>query len=101
MRRRAGAPMPAGLRGALRSRRHPAAAVQCPHCQAGTGMPCMVRSRDVQLLEPHPQRVSAWAQQQAACPVCGVSAGARCRDSETRERFTVHAGRYVAAGVAL
>lgn len=87
------APMPEGLQHFMRARQHPARAVECPHCGAHAHRPCVLRSSGRQLPQPHPQRVSAWAQTAACCPECQVEPGIQCHD-EGRPRFTVHARRH-------
>lgn len=91
-----GAPMPDSLRHWMRAKQHPARAVDCPHCKAIARRPCTTPSKRRQLEQPHPQRVSAWAQQSACCPECQVEPGIQCHD-EGRARFTVHNRRYTKA----
>jgi hypothetical protein len=95
---RPGAPMPESLRHFMRAKAHPARSVPCPHCGAGAHKPCQLRTRSRLLTEPHPQRVSAWAQLSACCPECQVEPGIQCHD-EGRARFTVHNRRYQEAEV--
>lgn len=87
------APMPESIRHGLRAKQHPARAVACPHCGAAAHRPCVLRTRNQVLTQPHPQRVSAWAQTVACCPECQVEPATPCHD-EGRARFTVHARRY-------
>lgn len=89
----AGAPMPSDLRHFVRAKHHPARAVPCPHCGAHAHRPCVLRTSGRQLPQPHPQRVSAWAQTVACCPDCQVEPTTPCHD-EGRARTTVHARRY-------
>ncbi|WP_030169071.1 hypothetical protein [Streptomyces sp. NRRL S-813] len=91
--RRPAAPMPESIRHGLRAKQHPARAVECPHCGAAAHRPCVVRSRNTVLAQPHPQRVSAWAQTTACCPECQVTPTAPCHD-DGRARATVHNRRY-------
>lgn len=88
----AGAPMPDSLRHFMRAGQHPARAVACPHCGVAAHKPCRLRTTGRVLTEPHPQRVSAWAQEFACCPGCQVEPKTPCHD-EGRERFTVHERR--------
>lgn len=92
----AGAPMPESLRHFMRAQQHPARSVPCPHCGAGAHKPCQLRTRNRLMTEPHPQRISAWAQSTACCPECQVEPGIQCHD-EGRARFTVHNRRYTEA----
>lgn len=87
------APMPAELRHQLRAGRHPARAVECPHCRAHAHQPCRLRKSGRPLDKPHPQRLNAWALATACCPACQVEPGIPCHD-EGRARLTVHARRY-------
>lgn len=89
----AGAPMPDSLRHVLRAKQHPARSVECPHCGAHAHRPCVLRKSGRILAQPHPQRVSAWAQQTACCPACQVEPATPCHD-EGRARLTVHTRRY-------
>ncbi|MCG0066509.1 hypothetical protein L0F81_25040 [Streptomyces tricolor] len=92
--RKPGAPMPQTLRALIHSTAaHPARQVACPHCHALAGKPCQLRTNGRLLPEPHPKRVSAWAQQTACCPHCQVEPGTPCHD-EHRPRTTVHTRRY-------
>ncbi|AVH59941.1 MULTISPECIES: zinc finger domain-containing protein [Streptomyces] len=84
-----GAPMPESLRHQMRATQHPARAVDCPHCGAHAHRPCHLRTTGRQLPQPHPQRVSAWAQTTACCPECQVEPTVPCHD-EGRARATVH-----------
>ncbi|MCW7941633.1 hypothetical protein AAW14_06190 [Streptomyces hygroscopicus] len=93
---RYGAPMPQSIRHQLRATHHPARAVPCPHCGAAAHKPCRLRTTGRLLPQPHPQRVSAWAQLSACCPECQVEPGCPCHD-EGRARSTVHARRYTEA----
>lgn len=99
MTRRSAASMPDSLRSPLRGRRHPARSVPCPHCGAAAYQPCVVRSRDRVLPQPHPVRVSVWAQTVACCPECQVEPTAPCHD-DGRVLATVHARRYQEAEAA-
>ncbi|MGW7087589.1 zinc finger domain-containing protein [Streptomyces sp. NPDC054871] len=90
---RPGAPMPEQLRHWMRAKQHPARSVPCPHCGVAAHKPCRLRTRNQQMTEPHPQRVSAWAQLIACCPACQVTPEVPCHD-EGRARATVHARRY-------
>lgn len=90
---RSAAPMPESLRHFMRASQHPARAVDCPHCGAKAHRPCVLRKTGRQLPQPHPQRVSAWAQITACCPDCQVEPTTPCHD-EGRARTTVHARRY-------
>ncbi len=89
---RSGAPMPESLRHSMRASQHPARSVPCPHCGAAAHQPCGLRTRNQRLVQPHPQRVSAWAQATACCPACQVAPSTPCHD-EGRARATVHARR--------
>ncbi|WHM30271.1 hypothetical protein OH540_09570 [Streptomyces sp. BPPL-273] len=91
--RQPSAPMPDSLRHVLRAKQHPARSVACPHCGAAEHRPCMVRTRNRVLTQPHPQRASDWAQATACCPDCQVGLATPCHD-EGRARRTVHARRY-------
>lgn len=93
MTRRPAAPMPDSLRRLLRGRRHPACTVPCPHCGATARQPCVVRSRNTVLPQPHPVRVSTWAQTIARCPTCQATPTVPCHDNG-RALHTVHARRY-------
>jgi hypothetical protein len=88
-----GAPMPDSLRHLMRAKQHPARSVDCPHCGAHDRRPCKTISGRRLLTEPHPARVSAWAQTFACCPECQVEPTVPCHD-EGRARNTVHARRY-------
>ncbi|KOV86184.1 hypothetical protein ADL02_19590 [Streptomyces sp. NRRL WC-3723] len=82
--------MPAQLRALIHSTAaHPARQVACPHCHAPAGKPCTLRTTGRLLPEPHPQRVSTWAQQTAVCPECQTAPGTPCHDLG-RARTTVH-----------
>lgn len=72
------APMPEGLRHFMRAGQHPARSVPCPHCGVAAHKPCRVRSRSRVLNQPHPQRISAWAQLTAVCPECQVTPTVPC-----------------------
>ena len=85
--------MPDSLRHVLRAKQHPARLVPCPHCGAAAHRPCVVRTRNTVLSQPHPQRVSDWAQATACCPQCQVEPATPCHE-EGRARRTVHARRY-------
>ncbi|SFY52096.1 hypothetical protein STEPF1_05365 [Streptomyces sp. F-1] len=64
--RRPGAPMPDSLRATLTTTvGHPARAIQCPHCRALPGKPCVLRTNGRALPEPHHTRVTAWEQSTA------------------------------------
>lgn len=89
----AGAPMPDSLRHFVRAKQHPARAVTCPHCGAHPHRPCVLRKSGRLLTEPHPQRVSAWAQASACCPECQVTPEVPCHE-DGRARTTVHDRRY-------
>ncbi|MFF9309973.1 hypothetical protein ACF1BS_03590 [Streptomyces sp. NPDC014748] len=52
----------------------------------------MIRSRGTVLTQPHPQRVSAWAQTVACCPDCQVEPTVPCHDNG-RALNAVHARR--------
>ncbi|KMS79573.1 hypothetical protein ACH49_12155 [Streptomyces leeuwenhoekii] len=91
--RRPAAPMPEQIRHILRAQQHPARAVPCPHCGAAAHRPCIVRSRNRVLAQPHPQRTSAWAQTVACCPQCQVTPTVPCHENG-RSRDTVHTRRY-------
>ncbi|MFC9285662.1 hypothetical protein [Streptomyces sp. NPDC057052] len=93
MTRRPAAPMPESIRHVLRAKQHPARAVPCPHCGAGAHRPCVLRTRNQVMTQPHPQRVSEWAQTSACCPACQVEPTVPCHD-EGRARTTVHDRRY-------
>ncbi|HEY9370410.1 zinc finger domain-containing protein [Streptomyces sp.] len=90
---RSSAPMPDSLRHFMRASQHPARSVPCPHCGAHAHRPCVLRKTGRQLPQPHPQRVSAWAQTTACCPDCQVEPTTPCHD-EGRARTTVHNRRY-------
>ncbi len=92
----AGAPMPENLRHFMRAKAHPARSVPCAHCGAAAHKPCRLRTRNTVMTQPHPQRVSSWAQTVACCPACQVEPTIPCHD-EGRARTTVHARRYQAA----
>jgi hypothetical protein len=87
------APMPENLRHFMRAKQHPARSVECPHCGAHAHRPCFLRSSGRLLPQPHPQRVSEWAQTSACCPECQVEPTVPCHD-EGRARATVHNRRY-------
>ena len=89
----AGAPMPDSLRHQMRAKQHPARSVPCPHCGAHAHQPCRLRTRNQILTQPHPQRVSEWAQTVACCPDCQVAPASPCHD-DGRARTTVHNRRY-------
>ncbi|WP_328632054.1 zinc finger domain-containing protein [Streptomyces sp. NBC_00356] len=88
-----GAPMPDSLRHYMRAKQHPARSVPCPHCGVAAHKPCELRTTGRQMPQPHPQRVSDWAQTIACCPACQVTPETPCHD-DGRERATVHARRY-------
>ncbi|WP_075737499.1 zinc finger domain-containing protein [Streptomyces acidiscabies] len=96
MTRRPSAPMPENLRHFMRAGEHPARAVPCSHCGAHAHRPCVLRSSGRRLPQPHPQRVSDWAQATACCPECQVTPTTPCHD-DGAFRGTVHARRYVEA----
>ena len=85
--------MPDEIRHHLRAKQHPARAVDCPHCQALARRPCTTPSKRRILTEPHPQRVSNWAQTIACCPECQVEPTIPCHDNGWA-RSTVHNRRY-------
>ncbi|MFJ4974167.1 hypothetical protein ACIP6X_02250 [Streptomyces coeruleorubidus] len=85
--------MPESIRHILRAKQHPARAVPCDHCGAAAHRPCIVRTRNRVLTQPHPQRISAWAQTVACCPDCQVEPTTPCHE-DGRARSTVHARRY-------
>ncbi len=89
------APMPADLRHQLRADQHPSRSVPCPHCGARAHQPCALRKSGRPLPKPHPQRISAWAQQTACCPDCQVEPGIPCRtpDGWPMPDHTVHTRR--------
>lgn len=91
--RQPSAPMPESLRHVLRAKQHPARSVPCPHCGAAAHRPCVVRTRNTVLSQPHPQRVSDWAQATACCPQCQVGLETPCHENGMARR-TVHARRY-------
>jgi len=91
--RQPAASMPDSLHHVLRAKQHPARSVPCPHCGAAAHRPCVVRTRNTVLSQPHPQRISAWAQATACCPDCQVEPTTPCHE-EGRARLTVHARRY-------
>jgi hypothetical protein len=85
--------MPESIRHALRAKQHPARCVPCPHCGAAAHRPCILRTRNQVMTQPHPQRISDWAQTTACCPQCQVTPGVPCHE-DGRARTTVHARRY-------
>ncbi|MEU3529383.1 hypothetical protein AB0E62_37020 [Streptomyces sp. NPDC038707] len=86
--RKPGAPMPAQLRALIHSSvAHPARTVPCPHCHASAGRPCTLRTTGQHLPEPHPQRVSNWAQAAAVCPECQVEPKTPCHDAGRPLRY--------------
>ncbi|WP_225811288.1 zinc finger domain-containing protein [Streptomyces spinosus] len=88
MTRKPGAPMPQTLRALIHSTAtHPARAVLCPHCRALPGKPCTLRTTGRLLPEPHPKRVSAWAQQTAVCPECQTAPGTPCHKNGIPLRY--------------
>lgn len=91
--RRPAAPMPESLRHSLRAKQHPARSVSCPHCGAAAHRPCVLLTRNQVMTQPHPQRVSAWAQTTACCPECQVEPTTPCHE-DGRVRLSVHARRY-------
>jgi hypothetical protein len=91
--------MPDEIRHHLRAKQHPARAVACPHCGAAAHRPCTTPSKRRVLAQPHPQRVSTWAQTAACCPECQVEPTIPCHD-DGWARTTVHARRYQEAEVA-
>lgn len=97
---RSGAPMPDSLRHWMRAGQHPARSVECPHCGAAEHKPCALRTTGRQLLLPHPQRISDWAQTVACCPECQVEPTVPCHD-DGWARQTVHARRYQEAEVTV
>ncbi|GAA4823887.1 zinc finger domain-containing protein [Streptomyces ziwulingensis] len=90
---RPAAPMPESIRHGLRAKQHPARSVPCPHCGAHAHRPCTVRTRNRILTEPHPQRVSSWAQTVACCPDCQVTPTVPCHENG-RSLPAVHARRH-------
>ncbi|GGV46124.1 zinc finger domain-containing protein [Streptomyces spectabilis] len=84
-----GAPMPEQLRHWMRAKQHPARSVPCPHCGVAAHKPCRLRTANRLLTEPHPQRISAWAQTIACCPECQVTPTVPCHD-DGRALATVH-----------
>lgn len=90
---RSAAPMPESLRHFMRAAQHPARAVACPHCGAAAHRPCALRKTGRLLPDPHPQRVSAWAQMSACCPQCQVTPTVPCHE-DGRARGAVHERRY-------
>lgn len=88
-----GVPMPAELRAGRRSQ-HPARAVPCPHCGAQAERPCTSPSKRRVMPDPHPQRVSNWAQAKACCPECQVEPGISChKDGRPLRNGDTHARR--------
>jgi hypothetical protein len=87
------APMPEELRHFMRATQHPARSVPCDHCGAHAHKPCVLRTTGRHLPQPHPQRVSAWAQLSACCPQCQVEPTVPCHE-DGRARDTVHGRRY-------
>lgn len=97
MTRKPAAPMPQSLRALITTaQQHPARQVPCPHCKAAAGKPCQLRTTGRLLPQPHPGRVSAWAEQTACCPECQVTPTVPCHDHGIA-RTTVHARRYTEA----
>lgn len=95
-----GAPMPEILRHQLRATQHPARSVACPWCMAAEHRPCHSPSGKRRMVDPHPQRVSAWARMVACCPVCQVEPTVSChRDGRELDNGSVHAQRYAEAEV--
>lgn len=90
--RRPAAPMPESIRHGLRAKQHPARSVPCPHCGAAAHRPCVLRTRNQVMTQPHPQRVSAWAQTTACCPQCQVVPTVPCHE-DGRARSIVHVRR--------
>lgn len=98
--RRTAAPMPESIRHAMRAKQHPARSVACPHCGAHAHQPCRLRTNGRILAQPHPQRVSDWAQATACCPDCQVAPATPCHE-DGRALGAVHARRHTEAeGVA-
>lgn len=93
MTRRPSAPMPNSLRHFMRAGQHPARSVPCPHCHVAAHKPCRVPSSGRVLPQPHPQRMSAWAQTTACCPECQVTPTVPCH-LNGRALPTVHNRRY-------
>lgn len=93
MNRPPAAPMPESIRHTLRAKQHPARCVPCPHCGAAAHRPCVLRTNHRVLPQPHPQRVSDWAQMSACCPECQVEPTVPCHE-DGRARTTVHDRRY-------
>jgi hypothetical protein len=96
MNRKPAAPMPESLRHFMRAGQHPARSVPCPHCGVAAHKPCRLRTSGRLLTEPHPQRISNWAQLTACCPECQVEPTTPCHDAG-RARGTVHDRRYTEA----
>ncbi|MFG3476434.1 hypothetical protein ACGF3K_14380 [Streptomyces sp. NPDC047980] len=95
MTRHQGAPMPESIRHFVRAGQHPARSVPCPHCGAHAHRPCRVMSNGRVLTQPHPARVTAWAQASACCPECQVEPTTPCHFAgRALPDGRVHARRY-------
>lgn len=90
------APMPPELRHQMRAGAHPARSVACPHCKAKAHQSCVLRKSGRELADPHPVRVSGWAQATACCPACQVEPTVPCHD-DGYQRATVHDRRITEA----
>lgn len=55
--------------------RHPALAVQCPHCRVPAGEPCVGTASRRRLPAPHPSRLAI----ALPCPTCRAAAGESCK----------------------
>lgn len=84
--------MPESIRHILRAEQHPARAVPCDHCGAAAHRPCRVVTRNRVLTQPHPQRISAWAETVACCPECQVTPAVPCHE-DGRALLIVHPRR--------
>ncbi|UPZ27707.1 hypothetical protein MUK60_07645 [Streptomyces sp. LRE541] len=74
--------------------------ITCPHCSAGPGQRCHLKTRDKTLAAPHPQRVALWARTVACCPTCQATPGKPCHlDGMPLPGDAVHAARYQEAEV--
>lgn len=90
------APMPAGLRSAVR---HPAYDVRCPHCGAAEKARCTTISGRHTKTAPCPARLAAHATATACCVTCQVTPGVPCHDGgiQRPDSNPVHAARYTEA----